>query len=372
MPDSGHDPTVLPLSPSPPAPSSSPATPHFFPWATSPDIIRSHEKDAYITATLTSQAQSILRSLRGARFTHAHGDTIKNLTELLYLSLTTLVGNRTLGEEYCDVVQIEDGSLKLPSLVRRAGYVASSVGVPWVLGWLLPRFRARLRAKLERNVARLQMKAVMAKGMGDDKKPSVALRVQSYVLEHLDSLTSLSPIFAVNLMAFYFSGAYYHISKRIWGLRYVFTKKIGDNEERVGYEVLGVLLVLQIVVQAIVHAKHVLASLQQTDQAQEEKRDDKSTLSSIHTPASIPSLPPDTSRYDLEAPTRQNSSALTWIPAGQQRKCTLCLEAFKDPSVNTCGHVFCWTCIRDWVREKPECPLCRQEALGSKILPLRG
>ena len=287
----------------------------------------------------------------------------------MYLSLTTLVGNRTLGEEYCDVVQVEDGSLKLPSLIRRGGYVVSTVSVPWVLGWLLPRFRARVRAKLERSVARLQMKAAMQK---DDTKPSLALRVQSYVLEHIDSLTSLSPVFAVNLMAFYFSGAYYHISKRVWGLRYVFTKKIGDSEERVGYEVLGVLLVLQIVVQAVVHAKHVLTSLQQHPDEVDEQSEAKSTLSSIYTPPSIPTLPPDTPRYDLEAPTPQNSSALTWIPSGQQRKCTLCLEAFKDPSVNTCGHVFCWTCIRDWVREKPECPLCRQEALGSKILPLRG
>jgi peroxin-10 len=70
-------------------------------------------------------------------------------------------------------------------------------------------------------------------------------------------------------------------------------------------------------------------------------------------------------RYDL-----RTEGVMPWIK-GQNRKCTLCLEELKDPSVVGCGHVFCWTCIGDWVKEKPECPLCRREVLGQHILPLR-
>ena len=82
-----------------------------------------------------------------------------------------------------------------------------------------------------------------------------------------------------------------------------------------------------------------------------------------HTP-----LPPSFNpRYDLS-----DASTLAWLQPKQQRKCTLCLEPMKDPSVTTCGHVFCWTCILDWVAEKPECPLCRQSVLGQHVLPLRG
>lgn len=360
-------------------PSTSPTTipsptSHFFPWATSPDIIRAHEKDSYITSNLSVQAQSIIRALRGARFAHTHTDAIKNLTELLYFALTTLAGNRTLGEEYCDIVQLEDDTLHLPALIRRTGYILSNILTPWVLQRILPGFRQRLRSKLERSIARRQTKPLFQQKEQQESNGSsdLVLRFQIYALRHLDSLTSLSPLYALNLAAFYFSGAYYHISKRLWGLRYVFTKRISESEQRIGYEVLGVLLVLQIGVQGILHTKQTLfaADEQEKDTASPQvSSDSKLALRSVYTPPSIPNVSADEPRYDL---SNFSGAPFSWIPAGQQRKCTLCLEPYKDPSVSTCGHVFCWACIRDWVREKPECPLCRQEALGSKILPLRG
>jgi peroxin-10 len=72
-------------------------------------------------------------------------------------------------------------------------------------------------------------------------------------------------------------------------------------------------------------------------------------------------------RYDLG----MDDKVMGWIKGAQQRKCTLCLEELKDPAATQCGHVFCWACIGDWVREKPECPLCRREAMLQHILPLR-
>ncbi|KAB8238639.1 ubiquitin-protein ligase peroxin 10 [Aspergillus alliaceus] len=367
------------FSPTTPASAPSPSA-HFYPFATSPDIIRSHEKDIFLTSNLVQQAQNIIRSLRGARFAHTYSNTIKNLTEILYFSLTTLIGNRTLGEEYCDLVQLEDDTLQLPSFIRRAGYIVSSIIVPWILQRILPAFRQRLRAKLERSIARQQLKAQQAKEGANPTRNNASnspsfftkLRIQKYILEHLDSITSLSPIYALSIATFYFTGAYYHLSKRFWGLRYVFTKKLEENEQRVGYEVLGVLLVLQIAVQSVLHVKKVGLSLQQEDDLETEathsRRQDDALIHSIENPSKLPLLPASDARYDLS----EDSSAIPWIPSGQQGRCTLCLEPFKDPSVTTCGHVFCWTCVRDWVREKPECPLCRQDVLLSKVLPLRG
>ncbi|KAL2700682.1 hypothetical protein AAEP93_007501 [Penicillium crustosum] len=357
------------------------STSHFYPFATSPDIIRSHEKDAFLTGSLIQQSQGIVRALRGARYAHTHSDAIKHLTELLYFSLTTAIGNRTLGEEYCDLVQVEDDTLQLPSIGRRVGYILSSILVPWALQRLLPALRQRIRNKLERNIARQQLRAAQQAGLLNKpqfsttptKRPLFTkLRIQQYILEHLDSITSLSPIYALSIATFYFTGSYYHLSKRLWSLRYVFTKKIEDNEQRIGYEVLGVLLVLQIAVQGFLHARKLAASMNEDESlsadASQSPGQGGAVLTSIQNPSSIPLLPASVPLYDLE----EDPGAVSWIPEGQQRKCTLCLEMFKDPSVTTCGHVFCWICVRDWVREKPECPLCRQEVLLSKVLPLRG
>lgn len=355
-------------------------TSHFYPFATSPDIIRSHEKDVFMTSSLVQQAQTIIRSLRGARFAHAHSDAIKHLTSLLYFSLTTAIGNRTLGEEYCDLVQLEDDTLRLPAITRRVGYILSTILVPWTLQRFLPSFRQRVRSKLERSIARQQLRETQQAGLlhksplsSNKKKPFFTkLRVQQYILEHLDSITSLNPIYALSIATFYFTGSYYHLSKRLWRLRYVFTKKIEENEQRIGYEVLGVLMVLQIAVQGFLHVRKISQSMNEDEsqdaEAGEKRSEGSALLGSIQNPSAVPLLPASAARYDLD----EDPGAVAWIPEGQQRKCTLCLEVFKDPSVTTCGHVFCWVCVRDWVREKPECPLCRQDVLLSKVLPLRG
>lgn len=41
------------------------------------------------------------------------------------------------------------------------------------------------------------------------------------------------------------------------------------------------------------------------------------------------------------------------------RQCPLCLEARRECTVAPCGHLFCWDCLLMWLRQRPECPLCR-------------
>ncbi|KAF2434952.1 hypothetical protein EJ08DRAFT_385425 [Tothia fuscella] len=356
-----------------------------YPFAAAPDIIRSNQKDAYFQGVLLEQLNDIIRNLKGARFAHNYTSEARTVAELLYLSLTTLVGNRTLGEEYCDIIQIEDDTRRLPALVRRSGYIASTVLLPYWLQRVLPTLRKRVRGKLE---------VTMRKGTA--KPGSVMYKLQSYLLANLDTITSPSPAYAVGLAVFYFSGAYYHLGKRLWGLRYIFTRTVEPSQQRVGYEVLGVLLVLQLSVQAYLHIHNTYrnepvianvgsaagtsvvlghgvevsldpnayssnnALLFESDGLTTEV--DKSALQkTTHTPVL------DYPRYSLE-----DKDTMAWIVGRQQRKCTLCLDAMKDPSVTTCGHCFCWNCIGDWVREKPECPLCRQSVLVQHIIPLRG
>ncbi|KAH7391716.1 Pex12 amino terminal region-domain-containing protein [Pyrenochaeta sp. MPI-SDFR-AT-0127] len=379
------------------------ATPERFsyPFAASPDIIRSHQKDAYFSGVLHEQLSTLLRKLYGARFAHTYLSESRVVGELLYLGLTTAIGNRTLGEEYTDIVQVETESGRLPALGRRAGYILGCILGPYLLGRLLPKLRRRIRAKLEANqraygrqMARAQQHA---KESGSNKSISrpLGMRIQKYILENLDTITSPSPIYALSLATFYFSGSYYHLSKRIWGLRYIFTRQVQDSDQRVGYEVLGVLLVLQMAVQGYLHLHSTMTSSSTgiagghatgtsaivgggAEVSLDPNAYSANNALLFDASAALPTTPAsdlqkwtntppaDKPRYELT-----NEETMGWISGGT-RKCTLCLDEMKDPSVTTCGHVFCWTCISDWAREKPECPLCRQSCLVQHVLPLRG
>ncbi|KAG9257838.1 RING-1 like protein [Emericellopsis atlantica] len=352
-----------------------------FPFAAAPDIIRSHQKDAYFTGHLTNTLTDLHRRLLGARSAHALAPELRTVATLLYFALTTLPGNRTLGEEYCDLVQLEGNNGKLPSLRRRAGYIVASILVPYGVSRALPGLRTRLRRVLEARLAVQRQK---------DPKSRQA-RILEYILRHLPSLTPSAPLHALTLAVFYFSGTYYELSKRLLNLRYVFTRKVPDSPDRAGYEVLGVLLVIQMAVQGYLHVRSTL-------QAQEPARE----RVGFEAAAADVSLDHDNSysannallpgsggigtgqgmKVDIAAATHTpvgtvprialtDDKMMAYIKGKQQRKCTLCLEELKDPAATQCGHVFCWECIGDWVREKPECPLCRRDALVQHILPLR-
>lgn len=360
-----------------PSSSSQSAKKYNYPFATAPDIIRSNQKDTYFQGLLHERLSAIIRKLYGSRFAHNYNLEARTFTELLYLGLTTLVGNRTMGEEYCDIIQISDSSLRLAPFYRRVGYMLSTVLLPYTLTKALPAFRNRIRLKLEANLRR----------KSKTHNHSFSQLLQSYLLNNLSSIASQSPIYALSLSIFYFTGSYYHLSKRLFGLRYIFTKRLAPTDQRVGYEVLGVLLALQMVAQCWIHFYSNLKPLLSTPGSAANSSATSVLIDGTEINSISPTSPtfnetPSVSRLEATTPTPilsdtprydlKDSQMMTWIEGRQQRKCTLCLEEMKDPSVTTCGHVFCWTCIGDWIREKPECPLCRQGVLAQHVLPLRG
>ncbi len=99
--------------------------------------------------------------------------------------------------------------------------------LPYALARILPAFRAKVRLKLE---TRLSKKEKIGKG---------EMPVERYILDNLGMITSPSPVYALTLAVFYFTGSYYHLSKRVFGLRYIFTKRLGEGIFLVGANDVG-------------------------------------------------------------------------------------------------------------------------------------
>jgi peroxin-10 len=146
----------------------------------------------------------------------------------------------------------------------------------------------------------------------------------------------------------------------------MFTRRLFPGEQRPGYELLGLLLFLQISTQAYL-------SLTSS------KTDEDPTQFLV---TSILAPPPSATRSDVLPPQSspqvtidlEDPDTLPYIPQGS-RRCPLCLDAMKDPTSAECGHLFCWQCILRWTNESPaggECPICRHRCGKEALLRLAG
>ncbi|TPX50594.1 hypothetical protein SeLEV6574_g00786 [Synchytrium endobioticum] len=201
-----------------------------FPFAGQPDIVRANQKDVMYQAVLREHFHSILRTYLGTR-THMKWQVEVSLAaDFCYHALTTLAGTQTLGEEYCDIMQITQGSLTVPSPLRRTLLVLSHILLPYLAHQAATWLRIA-----SRNLAPVDTMYTLLIRRAAEFVPSL----RSVWSEYLRS---------VHLAWFYFTGSFYHVAKRIAGIRYIFTRQLENEEEVVGYEVIGALILTQLVI----------------------------------------------------------------------------------------------------------------------------
>lgn len=59
--------------------------------------------------------------------------------------------------------------------------------------------------------------------------------------------------------------------------------------------------------------------------------------------------------------SRRKTSGAMSADASPDSKCPICLDIFSNISyLDICLHKFCFKCIREWAKNKAECPLCKQ------------
>jgi peroxin-10 len=157
----------------------------------------------------------------------------------------------------------------------------------------------------------------------------------------------------------------------------MFTRRLFPGEQRPGYELLGLLLLLQIATQSYLS---LTSSNTGSDPATTVIENILSPALNVNEKATLTGASDFPLSNDnpigAEHPVvdLQDETVLPYIPTGS-RRCPLCLDPMKDPTAAECGHLFCWTCILRWTGEavgQGECPICRGRCGREGLLRLAG
>ncbi|XP_063965752.1 peroxisome assembly protein 10-A-like isoform X2 [Lytechinus pictus] len=146
----------------------------------------------------------------GARFWVRWRKELDVVSDVLYFGLTTVAGFQTLGEEYVNILQVDNTRRAIPSLQRRLALVALHIGAPYLLDKTLTRLSYHLEA------------GYRIPNLSDD----VNNRLRLWLPSVRRALTFLNRI---HMAVFYLRGLFYHIAKRFSGVQYM-TRNINGQD----------------------------------------------------------------------------------------------------------------------------------------------
>jgi peroxin-10 len=290
--------------------NADPSADLFFPLASQPDIVRASQKDEYYKRVLYDKYYEIVQRIMGPAYAVVAPDEIKFFSELCYYGLSTLLGRQTLGEEYCDIMQVTGKNMIPLDFRERLLLITLHIGFPYLYNKLCAKLNKLSRSRFVQSMDE-------ESGMTEERRKKIAVFLPRFK-ELVETLKR------VHVAVFYFTGIFYNISKRSLNVRYIFNRKLDEGRPR--YHILGILIFAQLLISAAIYLRNHLIK----KKALESESAETSSLSS--------------------GPNEYFSGT---------GKCSLCLEIRTNPTATICGHVFCWNCITEACNNKSECPLCR-------------
>ncbi|XP_028663299.1 peroxisome biogenesis factor 10 [Erpetoichthys calabaricus] len=318
--------------------------------ANEPQLIRSSQKDEYYLNTLRNNASEAFQILSGSKKWLEWRKEIELLADIAYYCLTNFGGYQTLGEEYVSIVQVDSSARKVPSTLRRGSLIFFHTFVPYLLDKIFLHLEHELQTEHNRpqtfqsNTLRRfhqlyffrdWMQKSVNKLTEEQKKSTLRLVVflkQAVTFVH-----------RLHVAIFYLNGTFYHIGKRITGIKYVRIAGVSSSDQaaRASYRLLGVVSVLQLALTVALQ----INNFRHRWRARQEWKQHRNLTST--------------------------GASFLVTSASRISRCSLCLEERRHATTTPCGHLFCWECITEWCNTKAECPLCREKFQPSRLVYLR-
>lgn len=349
------------------------------PFSPQVDIIRAHTKDEeYIDLVHKNLQDVLVNILPNAMLSRPRvASLISRVTRLLYHALTPNGAVPTTpGEEYASTLCVHaDKSahrLIIPTNVTRfilaILYLVTRADVLRIIAYIWRFFvahvilarRAQLNGRGERIGARLN---------------DMEFIEQTHPFPRTAVSAVLDVVARVHLALFYWSGRYYSLADRVLRVRRVQTAAEAGGTAPVGVRILAVPVLAQLIAEALRATRRAMrrvhtpygrdGNLNVSHKYWMEK------LKAVFWPEIVAIQSRDSNTDNASADngagngagngSRENACRHT------SKKCTLCLEVVHDPTVTTCGHVFCWDCICNWCSSNVSCYILRLWYLVPRI-----
>ncbi|KAK9506120.1 hypothetical protein O3M35_008112 [Rhynocoris fuscipes] len=278
------------------------------------EILRSSQKDDTIIKKLEQILENILLGLKGPRMSIKYKNKLHYLAHLLYFANSTLYGLQTLGEEYTGIVQVDNSLRHMPSFLQRSLMI------------LLDCFGSTLATSLLTMMEHIVLE-------NNDLIPDAKIKL----LNVLCIFKKIIPFVShVHKAYFYCRWNTYHLSKRITGTNYILIRYwLKDRQTLYGFKFLGIITFINLLILAEQSSKEFITS-------------GRNTSAEGH------------SLLPINSGTKQTPGKI----------CSMCLNNINGPSCTPCGHVFCWTCILEWLNNDNKCPICREKVVASRVVQL--